>query len=146
MTAEAMQGDRERCLEAGMNDYVTKPIRIEELVAAIGRAPRRGGRPRRRRCVFDERVVQRLAEAWGATRRSSPTDRAVPDRCARAGRRRPRGCRVRGRRRGPSCAAHPQIERGDVRRDGPGRSSRELEEAAKGGSLDGVALSSGRDL
>ena len=43
MTAEAMAGDRERFLEAGMNDYVVKPIRIEELVAAIRRTPRRGG-------------------------------------------------------------------------------------------------------
>ena len=43
MTAEAMSGDRERCLEAGMNDYITKPIRVEELVAAIKRAPRRAG-------------------------------------------------------------------------------------------------------
>jgi CheY-like chemotaxis protein/HPt (histidine-containing phosphotransfer) domain-containing protein len=42
MTAEAMSGDRERCLEVGMNDYVTKPIRVDELVAAIRRAPRRG--------------------------------------------------------------------------------------------------------
>jgi CheY-like chemotaxis protein len=41
MTAEAMQGDRERCLAAGMNDYVTKPIRVDELVAAIQRTPRR---------------------------------------------------------------------------------------------------------
>ncbi|MEP6759331.1 MAG: response regulator, partial [Actinomycetota bacterium] len=40
MTAEAMSGDRERCLEAGMNDYLTKPIRVEELVAAIKRTPR----------------------------------------------------------------------------------------------------------
>jgi len=39
MTAEAMAGDRERCLEAGMNDYLTKPIRPRELVAAIKRCP-----------------------------------------------------------------------------------------------------------
>ena len=35
MTARAMQGDRERCLEAGMDGYVSKPIRDEELVQAI---------------------------------------------------------------------------------------------------------------
>jgi signal transduction histidine kinase/DNA-binding response OmpR family regulator len=43
MTAEAMSGDRERCLDAGMNDYVAKPIRVDELVAAIKRTPRRPG-------------------------------------------------------------------------------------------------------
>jgi PAS domain S-box-containing protein len=37
MTANAMSGDRERCLEAGMDDYVSKPIRLDELMAAIGR-------------------------------------------------------------------------------------------------------------
>jgi CheY-like chemotaxis protein/HPt (histidine-containing phosphotransfer) domain-containing protein len=37
MTANAMQSDREACLAAGMNDYVSKPIRINELMAALNR-------------------------------------------------------------------------------------------------------------
>jgi len=37
MTAHAMQGDRERCLAAGMDDYVVKPIKSADLQAAIER-------------------------------------------------------------------------------------------------------------
>jgi HPt (histidine-containing phosphotransfer) domain-containing protein len=37
MTANALPEDREACFSAGMNDYVAKPIRAGELVAALGR-------------------------------------------------------------------------------------------------------------
>jgi len=37
LTANAMQGDRETCLAAGMNDYLTKPLKLEDLQGAIQR-------------------------------------------------------------------------------------------------------------
>ena len=37
MTAHAMRGDQERCLAAGMNGYISKPIRAQELIALLDR-------------------------------------------------------------------------------------------------------------
>jgi signal transduction histidine kinase/ActR/RegA family two-component response regulator len=37
MTANAMQGDRERCLEAGMDDYITKPLKVDQLFERLSR-------------------------------------------------------------------------------------------------------------
>jgi CheY-like chemotaxis protein len=37
MTAYAMKGDRELCLDAGMDEYISKPIKMRELLAMINR-------------------------------------------------------------------------------------------------------------
>ena len=47
LTANAIHGDRDRCIEAGMNDYVSKPVRLNEIAAAIRRQFGRAGRPPR---------------------------------------------------------------------------------------------------
>ena len=70
MTAEVMRGDREGFLAAGMNDYVAKPIRPQELIAAITRTPSRrkdgsAADAEVARPPVDASVLARLAESMG---------------------------------------------------------------------------------
>ena len=49
MTASALQGDRDMCLQAGMDDYISKPAKIEEIKKVLQRDPANDS-PRIRRC------------------------------------------------------------------------------------------------
>ena len=141
MTAEAMSGDRERCLEAGMNDYLAKPIRVDELVAAIKRTPRRAGRSAGCRPsgdgTIDRASLARLADGVGgdaefvdrADRRSSrPTRRRWSRRPAPGSR---PGDAARSRRAAHTLKSNAATFGAQALAD----RSRALEEAAKRGAL-----------
>ena len=65
MTANAMQGDRDMCLAAGMDDYLTKPIRVERLVEALNQASARKG-PMMSAPTIDAATFEALKETAGA--------------------------------------------------------------------------------
>jgi GAF domain-containing protein/CheY-like chemotaxis protein/HPt (histidine-containing phosphotransfer) domain-containing protein len=89
MTANAMQGDRELCEAAGMDDYVAKPIRVGELVAALERCGARAERVTRAASAsaaspesganIDGSVVEQLTATMGGAFVAELIDTFVED-------------------------------------------------------------------
>jgi CheY-like chemotaxis protein/HPt (histidine-containing phosphotransfer) domain-containing protein len=73
MTANALREDCDICLAAGMNDYVSKPVQVEELVRALNRCrPRRQKAPRKPLEVVEPPAVEALAPVEPPVKAASP--------------------------------------------------------------------------
>jgi PAS domain S-box-containing protein len=61
MTASAMTGDRERCLNAGMDDYITKPFHLQDFVQALSRCHSAAAKP----LIIDPSALQEIEKMVG---------------------------------------------------------------------------------